>query len=150
MAASKRSILDEHVKRLCVQNGIRVREIKSYNARAYSGRGVRAIAIHPVKTEVTYIVALHEIGHLIGPNRSGRRLEKEAAAWEFVIEQSIVPLSSPSYRRMRKALDSYLARATRRKMVIPAPGDSFWQTYELIRARSHAVSRLTNRSASAS
>jgi hypothetical protein len=139
MVCSKRSTLAAHVKLLCVENGIRVREIPGYNARAFRGRGIRTIAIHPVKTEATYIVALHEIGHLIGSNRSGRRLEKEAAAWEFVIQHSLVPLSPTSYRRMKKALDSYLARANRRKMVIPARNDSFWQIYELIRSRSHTA-----------
>jgi hypothetical protein len=130
--ATKRDELTNHIERLCLQNDIQIIERKARGAWARK-RG-RTISVRPVKTERTYIMALHEIGHIIGRNRSGRRLEQEAAAWDFVLEQSIVPLSSASYAFMLRCLDSYLRRATysRRAMVIPETVHRFWETYEAI------------------
>ena len=77
--------LDSHVDELCELHGI-VR-LNGSRGRAEvhrrNGRRTQAIRIPPVRGQVTYFVALHEIGHLIGPGRSGTRLEKEAAAWRF-------------------------------------------------------------------
>jgi hypothetical protein len=133
--AGKRDQLDQHIQRLCHQHDIEIIERRSRGGWARK-RG-RAISIKPVKTERTYIIALHEIGHIIGPNRSGRRLEQEAAAWDFVVEHAIVPLSDGSYAFMLRCLDSYLRRAAhwRRRMVIPAKGHRFWDTYEMIAQR---------------
>jgi len=133
--ARKRDELANHIDRLCLQHDIDIVERKARGAWARK-RG-RTISVRPVKTERTYIVALHEIGHIIGRNRSGRRLEQEAAAWDFVLEQSIVPLSDASYAFMLRCLDSYLHRASssRRTMVIPEKGHRFWVTYEAIAQR---------------
>jgi hypothetical protein len=130
--AGKRDELAQHIQRLCAQHGIEIIERRSRGGWARK-RG-RTISIKPVKTERTYIIALHEIGHIIGRNRSGRRLEQEAAAWDFVLEQSIVPLSDAACAFILRCLDSYLRRAThsRRSMVIPKKGHRFWDTYEEI------------------
>lgn len=134
METTRRSMA-AHVQSLCDEHGIRVIDRKTYGGVAWKRE--RAIAIMPVKTQRTYIVALHEIGHIVGPGRSGTRLEQEAAAWRFVITESVVPLSSTSYRRMRTYLESYLLRATRSKrMTIPEKGHEFWQTYALIMQRA--------------
>jgi hypothetical protein len=93
--ATKRDELTNHVERLCIEHDIQISERKGRGAWARK-RG-RTISIRQVKTERTYIIALHEIGHIIGRNRSGRRLEQEAAAWDFVLEGSIVQLSDASY-----------------------------------------------------
>ena len=44
----------------------------------------------PVRGQVSYFVALHEIGHLVGAGRSGRRLESEEAAWRFALAEALV------------------------------------------------------------
>jgi len=130
--AGKRDELAQHIQRLCDQHGVDIVERKSRGAWARK-RG-RTISIRPVKTERTYIIALHEIGHIVGRNRSARRLEQEAAAWDFVLEQSIVPLSDASYAFILRCLDSYLRQAahSRRSIVIPEKGHRFWKTYEAI------------------
>lgn len=133
--ATKRDQLSTHIDLLCRQQDIQIIERKARGG--WASKRSRAISIRPVKTERTYIIALHEIGHIIGPHRSGRRLEQEAAAWDFVIGHSIVPLSQASYRFMLRCLQSYVHRATyaRRAMVVPHQGHRFWQTYDSIAQR---------------
>jgi hypothetical protein len=134
--AGKTTELTNHVERLCGEHGIQFVERKARGG--WARKRDRTISVRPVKTERTYIIALHEIGHLIGPHRGGRRLEQEAAAWDFVIERSIVPLSPASYAFMLRCLESYLHRATfsRRAMVIPEKGHRFWATYAEIGRRA--------------
>lgn len=127
--------LARHIEELCLTYGIRVVERRSYGGVAYPR--IRTIAIKPVRTQRTYVVALHEIGHIVGKGRGGRKLEQEAAAWDFVLETSIVPFSVATYRRMLVYLESYVARAhRRRRMVLPDPDNRFWKTYALIRQRA--------------
>ena len=133
--ASKRDELTDHIQRLCRQHDVHISERKA--GGGWARKRARTISIRPVKTERTYIIALHEIGHIIGNNRSGRRLEQEAAAWDFVLEQATLPLSHASYAFMLRCLNSYLHRAisARRRMVIPEKGHRFWKTYRAIARR---------------
>jgi hypothetical protein len=134
--SERRDCLSHHIDWICAEHEIQIIERKRSGGAAVKRE--RVISIRPVKTERTYIIALHEIGHIVGRNRSGRRLEQEAAAWDYVIDQSIIPLSAASYEFMRKALLSYLNRArfSRRQMVIPDQRHRFWTTFELVTARS--------------
>lgn len=139
LVVGKREELAEHIQWLCMKHGITIIHRKSYGG--WARKRDRTISIKPVKTERTYIVALHEIGHIVGRHRSGRRLEQEGAAWDFVLEQSIVPLSLASYAFMLKCLQSYLHRAARRGMTVPDRGHRFWRTYEAIVERAAADDR---------
>ena len=76
--------LAEHIARICKIEDINV-ERSSRNGRAW--RGMRAIEIPPVKSEITYALALHEIGHILNKRQSGTRLDKEVGAWEWAIER---------------------------------------------------------------
>ena len=132
--ATNAEILDIHITQLCAAHGIK-RENGSGCGRAFQrGRGPARtlhIRIPPIKGQVTYFVALHEIGHLVGPGRSGRRLEKEAAAWRWAIEHSIVSPTDATRRRIGRRLRSYVRWAEhhqrrRQPPVIPAPSSPFW------------------------
>lgn len=133
MPADDRSeALTRHVRGICTQHDIRIMERDRYGG--YAHKRSRTIFIRPVKTERTYIVALHEIGHILGKGRSGNRLEGEAAAWEFVMTNSMVQLKPITYARMHRYLHSYVLRAARRRrMVMPPHGHPFWRTYETMR-----------------
>lgn len=121
----------EHVAQLCRDHAIHIYARQSYGGWASKKR--RAICVKPVKTQRTYIVALHEIGHILGAGRSGTRLEQEAAAWAFVCDASVVPLSPATYGRMLQYLQSYLVRASRRKrMIVPPAAHWFWDVYRHI------------------
>jgi hypothetical protein len=126
-------VLDRHVDALCAEHGIE--RLEGGRGRAIR-RGRRAeatlhIRIPPVKGQVTYFVALHEIGHLVGPGRSGPRLEKEAAAWRWALATALVEPTDAARRSMGRRLRSYVSWAElrqhrRRPPVIPPGNSPFW------------------------
>jgi hypothetical protein len=84
-----------------------------------------------VRSQITYAVALHELGHLLGPGRSAPRLEAEAAAWRWALATSIVPLTDHTRRSAGRRLRSYVIWAQHRQHRmrpprIPEPGSQFW------------------------
>ena len=132
--ATQAEILDGHISGLCAAHGIE-REHGSRSGRAFQrGRGPARtlhIRIPPINGQVTYLVALHEIGHLVGPGRSATRLEKEAAAWRWAIGQSIVPPTDATRRKIGRRLRSYVHWAEQRQRrrqppAIPAASSPFW------------------------
>jgi hypothetical protein len=136
LAASRElpaALLDRHVDELCREHGI-VRLSGSRGraeVRRTNGTRTQAILIPPVRGQVTYFVALHEIGHLVGPGRSGTRLEKEAAAWRYALGATVVSPTDACRRRLGKRLRSYvtwaeLRRHRRRPPAIPAADSAFW------------------------
>lgn len=125
--------LDAHVDRLCGQH--RIRRLRGARGRAEvqrrNGTRVTAIRIPPVRGQVTYLIALHEIGHLVGPGRSGTRLEREAAAWRYALRESLVRPTEATRRRIGRRLRSYatwaeLRQHRRRPPVLPPPESAFW------------------------
>ncbi len=72
---------EAHVVELAKANGITIGS-HSRGGRAWLRKGGGAgINIRQVKSAITYAVALHELGHILGKNRSGPRLFRETAAW---------------------------------------------------------------------
>lgn len=130
--------LDQHIDELCAGHAIR-RGNGSGRAvfvrvRHRDGRVERRLEIRipPVRGQVSYFVALHEIGHLVGDGRSGRRLEKEAAAWRFALREALVEPTDATRRRLGRRLRSYVTwaeRRTRRRTPphIPPVTDPFWE-----------------------
>jgi hypothetical protein len=126
-------ILDDHIDELCAAYGIE--RLDGGRGRAFRmrrrGRSTLHIRIPPVRGQVTYFVALHEIGHLVGPGRSGTRLEKEGAAWRWALASAAVVPTDAARRSMGKRLRSYvlwaeLRQHRRRPPVIPEPRSPFW------------------------
>ena len=127
------SALDLHVDELCARHGIARLNGSRGRAEVHRRNGRRTVAIRvpPVRGQVTYFVALHEIGHLVGPGRSGPRLEKEAAAWRFALQAALVEPTVACRRRIGRRLRSYVTWAEarqhrRRPPVLPPPGSPFW------------------------
>ena len=101
--------LADHIARICKIEDITI-ESHSRGGRAY--RRSRKIKIRPVKSEITYAIALHEIGHILGPRQSGCRLDKEVGAWEWAIENA-ERWTLPMSRKMKECLQSYLVKVER-------------------------------------
>src|SRR5437773_9349881 len=102
--------LGAHVVELCACHGITWR-LGGRGRAEVRGRGSgrrQLIRTPAVRGQVSYFIALHEIGHLVGPGRSGTRLEKEAAAWRWAITHSIVSPTDATRRRMGRRLRSYV------------------------------------------
>lgn len=100
-----------HIARICKIEDIAI-ESHSSGGRAY--RRSRRIKIRPVKTAITYAVALHEIGHILGPRQTGKntRLDKEVGAWEWA-EKHAMEWTPAMAEKRAKCLQSYLAKAAR-------------------------------------
>lgn len=131
-------MLDRHIDDLCNRHLIRRRQGSGravlLRIRHADGRIERRLEIRipPVRGQVSYFVALHEIGHLVGDGRSGRRLEKEAAAWSFALREALVVPTDATRRRLGRRLRSYVTWAERRKRRrtpphIPPAADPFWE-----------------------
>src|SRR5438874_13389274 len=124
---------DPHIDELCATHGIE-RQLGGRGRAEVRGRG-RArrslIRIPAVRGQVSYFIALHEIGHLVGPGRSGTRLEKEAAAWRWALANAAVEPTESARRSMGKRLRSYvrwaeLRQHRRRPPVLPGSHSAFW------------------------
>ena len=104
----------EHVRDLALANRVTVEETPgSYRGRAW--RRLRRIRIAPVKSGSTYAIALHELGHVVGP-QTGNRLNREWQAWEWAKAQC--PAWTPAMeQKMQASLQSYLRWCQRRKPV---------------------------------
>lgn len=121
----------EHVRDLARDMGVTVVHVGDLgNPRDVWGQAIahpyretrkrRVILLsHRPVTPMTYMVAMHELGHCVAGDgwSHGAMLEREAAAWEWAIDNAIIPLSLASHHartfmRGYRATE-HLARSTR-------------------------------------
>jgi hypothetical protein len=128
--------MEAHVEQLCRENGIQLAGASS-RGRAIRWRGGKLeISIPPIRGQVSYFIALHEIGHLVGRGRSAPRLESEANAWIFALENSVVKPTPATLRSISRRLRGYLAWARNRQYRrvpprIPPRDHPFWSLLDL-------------------
>lgn len=103
-------VFSEHIDWLCRKHEITI-DSHSRGGRAF--RKQKHINIRPVKTSVTYAVALHEIGHVVGP-QSGCRMNKEIQAWKWAKDNALAWIEPMENKRL-KSLNSYKVWAERHK-----------------------------------
>jgi hypothetical protein len=127
--------LEAHVTELCDRHRIELSGT-SRRGRAIRWRGGRRqIAIPEIRGQVSYFVALHEIGHLVGAGRSAPRLEAEANAWLWALREAAVEPTPATRRSISNRLHGYLEWAQNRQYRrvpprIPAPEHCFWRLLE--------------------
>jgi hypothetical protein len=124
--------LDDHINQLCERHGIR-REESARSGRAIRQRetGVRTIRVPPIRSQLGYLICLHEAAHHLGRGRSAPRLEAEANAWLWALEHSVVEPTAATRRGIGLRLRSYLRWAESRQYRkvpprIPAADHPFW------------------------
>lgn len=116
---------EAHVWALALDAGVEVEWSK--DGRGYASPSERRIKTPPIRGQVSYLTALHELGHLLGHRKSGLvRLEEEALAWRWALANCEEDLTVASWRSIERCLRSYLARALRReRMTVPGDGSEF-------------------------
>ncbi len=109
--------LKSHIDTLLLYNSIDVEWREKCSGRAY--RKSRRVRLQYIKSEITYAVALHEIGHILGRHPSVR-IDKEVAAWEWARKNALVwtPVMTGVASR---SLTTYV-RWSRRHQTMKVPG----------------------------
>jgi len=128
--------MESHITQLCQDYDIELSG-SSARGRAIRWRGGRLqIAIPEIRGQVSYFIALHEIGHLVGKGRSAPRLEAEANAWLWALDNAAVEPTDATLRSISKRLNGYLAWAQNRQHRrvpprIPPRDHAFWSLLRL-------------------
>lgn len=113
----------KHIEELCAVHQI---EVGNHSRGGRAFRKALRVNIRPVKSAVTYAVALHEIGHILGAQPK-LRIDREVAAWKWAKKTALF-WNGRMEEKMRLCLASYYRAACRRKrMVMPSPDHDFWQ-----------------------
>lgn len=72
----------KHLEELCVQHKVDCIIMEGCKPFAYPT--IRRIHIHPIKSDISYAVALHELGHVVCEHRPEQnRVWKELLAWRW-------------------------------------------------------------------
>ena len=119
--------LEQHALALAAEHGVEL----VYRGRGLAYRRLRRVTVPPIRGRMSCLVALHELGHVAGPNPR-LRLEQEVAAWQWALAHTIVEPTQANYRSVARALDSYRLRAGRRRGMRTPP--AFLAYLEHVRA----------------
>ena len=77
------SEMREHIAELCARHEIQVGWCRR-TAQAYTIQGEAEIVITPIKSKISYAVALHEIGHVAGRHQHSKNaMVRERWAWRW-------------------------------------------------------------------
>lgn len=117
----KRIDMALHFMQLAAVHNISVKFTLNPPSSGYlADRESRSIVTRPVQNTGYYVSALHEIGHIVGPDQDRSRLEAEWGAWRFAKENAVT-WTDTAERVMKKALSSYCNRQNIQSM----PDDFF-------------------------
>ena len=90
----KRIEMALHVQELCAKNDIQVKYVSLEEPEAFycANRVHKIITVRPTKNTGYYVSALHEIGHLLGPDQHQGcdRMEMEIGAWKYAVAVALV------------------------------------------------------------
>jgi len=103
--------LMKHIEAICKDNNIIMKRHSGKRSRAfhnYKGSGRQKISVKRINSYLTYAVAMHELGHLLGPHQcSCDVLKRETGAWLWAMENCKVwmpCMKSGMIRRLRSYL----------------------------------------------
>jgi hypothetical protein len=81
----------DHVESLCRSHEIALYYLQNRSEKSYALREVSEIFVAPIKSAVSYVVALHEIGHVLGRHQESRRcMVRERWAWDWAKRNALV------------------------------------------------------------
>ena len=83
--------MDKHVQLIADENQIVIHRSLKRLSRSYSIRVSEEIHVTPIRSVLSYAVALHELGHVLGPHQSSLRvLVRERAAWKWAKRNALL------------------------------------------------------------
>ena len=141
--AFDRAAAHAHVLALADAAGVQRTDV-ARSGRARATRRTRAVAIPEIRSLRSYLVALHELGHVIGANPR-LRLDQEVAAWNWALAHTRFEPTDACWRMIGRALGSYVARAVRRPgMRVPEPGHPIWPFVPIDHGEVVALAKRTD------
>lgn len=87
----------------------------------------RSITHPPLLSFWAYLIALHELGHVVKGLKNPSRLEREAEAWVWALEESLWEPSYVDRQRICALLWRYLWRAQENKWPLPPAKHPYWE-----------------------
>ena len=118
------SEMQQHIAELVERHEIIVSWCRT-PTKAWGSRGIYEVQIAPAKSDVSYVAALHEIGHLLGQHQESRdSVVRERWAWRWARKNAHMWTPRMESRR-RVFLELSLVNRRRDHAVIacgPSPG----------------------------
>jgi len=108
-----------HILQLSTGRNIRI-EWRRDRDGAWAARSLNLISIPRIRSAINYAVALHEIGHLLGPGQRASRMRCERGAWRWAKTNAIAWLASMN-KTERRSLAWCECNARRAKAVGKKP-----------------------------
>lgn len=99
--------MQAHVEEIAAVHGIRVNYVEGLPEGAQAFVRLRMIRTPPITDLLSYYIALHELGHLVGRGRRSPQLEREANGWVYAIETARWPQTPEVSRAISSSLQSY-------------------------------------------
>jgi hypothetical protein len=103
-------IYASHIKELADELSI---EIIPTKGGGRASRRRRWVKIPAVRGQVSYLIALHELGHIAVTPEPPLRLAQEVAAWQWALDNAIDEPTIASWRSVLRRLESYSRRQER-------------------------------------
>jgi hypothetical protein len=136
----KNQQLEKHLRRLARKHKVKVRRWCAYKHGEPGHRGLgglsnldlRTIWIPEIRSRASYTVAMHELGHILGPWQGASVLLREAGAWKWARENCL-QWGKIEEKTMHRGMVSYYNMAVfenlkgkKRPLAIPPKGHYFW------------------------
>lgn len=134
--------LDKHFRSLAKKHGIKVKrwtkekfEDEDYRGLGgYAERETKTIWVPKIQSRVSYTIAMHELGHAVGPWQYGSVLMREAGAWKWA-KENCLQWGNIEERTMHKGMVSYYMSAMtehlegrlKRPIKFPPKDHFFWE-----------------------
>jgi hypothetical protein len=103
--------MQQHIQHMINKHGL-VTSQCDRPSQAWASRELEEICIPPIKSEISYAAALHEIGHIQGRYQTSRHsLVRELAAWRWARQHALT--WTPSMERTCTSSLAWAARTGR-------------------------------------
>lgn len=135
-------MLSRHFRALAKKHGVKVKrwtkeEFEDEDYRGLGGmsdRDEKTVWVPEIRSRVSFTIAMHELGHVLGPWQHNGVLAMEAGAWKWA-QENIPDWGKLEDRVMHKGMLSYYYSAMRehlegrlkRPMKFPAKLHFFWK-----------------------